>query len=169
MRWLLIVCMLIIAGGCQRKPPADENRRVATVWRIIDGDTVEMLDGQTVDLAFIDAPEINQPYGVESTFALAQILRPGDAVLIETIYGGKIPEVVLYHEQMEINYLMVRGGHAWHCIKGRQLSCWWDLQSRSDAERYTNAELNALRDRLGLWRGQNQTPPWEWREKNKSE
>lgn len=126
------------------------------VVRILDGDTVEVLDmnKQThrVRLANIDAPERRQAFGEVSRQALATMAyrqrvevldRGGDQ------YGRRIGVLTL--NGRDLNAAMVAQGMAWVYT------------------RYNNdhtlppLEKKARMARLGLWADKSPTPPWEFR------
>ncbi len=150
------ILLALILAACQH----GETRDIETIWRVVDGDTVVFLDGSKARLAWIDAPEIKQPYGVEAMFALADLIPPDTKVLViehgKDRYGRRI--VTLYKEQVDVNFLILRGGWAWHYVKYAR-----DGQSKDDFIRYSEAESQAIRDRLGLWRDKHPVAPWNWR------
>lgn len=132
---------------------ADYNAKVV---KIIDGDTIKILTDEnrliTIRLYGIDAPEKLQPYSK----AAKKILNEKIAAKIVTIkdfgsdrYKRRVAKVFLDGE--DIDKFMVRNGYAWAFTK----------YSRD----YTDDEEYAREHKFGLWRGKEQTPPWEFRKK----
>jgi endonuclease YncB( thermonuclease family) len=67
-------------------------------------------------------------------------------VLAKIIYDGK-----------DINLFQVSSGYAWHFKRYQK------QQSPLDRELYSEAELNAQKNKLGLWGEKNPVAPWKWR------
>ncbi|NCA90559.1 MAG: nuclease, partial [Gammaproteobacteria bacterium] len=67
-------------------PPAHADTLVGTVVRILDGDTVEVLDvhkrTHRVRLAGIDTPESKQPFGAKSKRVLSSLVG-GETVAVD--------------------------------------------------------------------------------------
>ena len=97
----------------------------ATVERIVDGDTVELL----VDLGFkirvswvirlagINAPEKNTPEGKDALTYLASLIPPGTGITLHSIKDhqekyGRYLGVLVDARGQDINYLMVATRHA---------------------------------------------------------
>jgi micrococcal nuclease len=138
------------------------------VMQVKDGDTIVVLPeegGQVVTcrLYGIDAPEtshprfgkIGQPYGEEASRELKKLIL-GQSVQVKTTgqktYGREL--CIINKDRKDINLEMVRRGMAWayrHYLK------------RPYASEYIEAESEARAKRLGLWKDNNPTPPWEFR------
>jgi endonuclease YncB( thermonuclease family) len=130
----------------------------AKVIRIIDGDTMEVLYKNTpvkVRLAHIDCPEKrgSQPFGSNSKKALSDLCFGQDVV----VYGEKYDR---YHrliatvrniKKQIVNQEMIRQGMAWH------------FKKYSTDPIYANLELQARKNKIGLWKDPNPIPPWQWR------
>lgn len=121
---------------------------------IYDGDTLRVnCSGDELKIRFcgIDAPEKNQPGGIESRDYLRGLIGDG-AIALEMVevdrYGRTVGE--LWKGDRLINLEMVKGGHAWvyHQYLG-------NCPSR---EAIAAADQNA---------GLTGTPPWEWRKQNR--
>jgi micrococcal nuclease len=133
----------------------------AQVISVIDGDTVKVLvdHKQTkIRLAFIDTPELKQPYGKRAKKALSDKIF-GKMVLVDHHYDDRYQRSVatLFYESENINLAMVEEGHA------------WVYRYYTKDPEYINAEEFAKRAKLGLWKlskGQ-RMPPWQWRKKSK--
>lgn len=136
------------------------------VKTVYDGDTVVLVGRDTgrikVRLYGIDAPETRkpdrpgQPYGAQAERVLKFKLL-GKEVLAELQdkdqYGRAVAIIRLGNR--DINSEMVSEGMAWayrQYLKGAYVSRYIDLEER------------ARRQRVGLWRDRNPTPPWEFRQ-----
>lgn len=144
-----------------------------TVSRVIDGDTFHLLpessipqnvkvhkDGTvSVRLRGIDAPEKRQPYGEEAKESLESIIG-GKVVKVEVKdidrYGRIAGYVFL--DGINVNLLQVKHGYAW---------AYTEYLDRPYISEFYNAEKEARKQKLGLWKQSNPTPPWEWRKKNR--
>ncbi len=132
------------------------------VGRVVDGDTLYVLDANYKDhkirLAGIDAPERRQAYGLASRKHLLSIVA-GKQVRVEyqkqDRYGRIVGKVLL--DGIDVCLEQVKAGLAWHYKKYQH------EQSAEDRELYADAENKARNERLGLWRENNPTPPWEHR------
>ena len=141
----------------------------AKVQRVVDGDTIYVVDNFgkkfKVRLTGIDAPEKNQTYGLTSTYELTKILinkfvllksKPskGNSYSVDR-YNRVLAKIVL--DGMDVNLLQVSRGYAWHFKKYRK------QQSLIDREAYSDAEFNAKKNKLGLWKEKKPIAPWNWR------
>jgi len=132
------------------------------VIKITDGDTLYALDANhkqhKIRLAGIDAPERKQAYGLASRKHLASIVADKQ-IRIEyqkrDRYGRIVGKVLL--DGIDACLEQVKAGYAWHYKKYQH------EQSLEDQRLYANAENQAREERLGLWRENNPTPPWEYR------
>lgn len=130
----------------------------AKVIRILDGDTMEVLCKNTpvkVRLAHIDSPEKrrSQPFGSNSKKALSDLCFRQDVV----VYGEKYDRyhrliaIVMNNKKQVVNQEMIKQGMAWH------------FKRYSADPIYANLELQARKNKIGLWTDPNPVPPWEWR------
>ena len=141
----------------------------AKVQRVVDGDTVHVEDeaGKNfkVRLIGIDAPEQNQPYGLASTYHLRELLLNKLVLLKSKPKKGKTYSVDRYNRVLakivldgrDINLSQVLSGYAWHFKR------YQNQQSPSDRESYSQAELHAKKNNLGLWGEKKPIAPWKWR------
>lgn len=141
------------------------------VMQVKDGDTVVVSPvngGQffTCRLYGIDTPEIThgkksgQPYGNEAAKELKRLVL-GQTVEITTT-GAKTynREVcIIQKDGQDINLEMVRKGYAW---------AYKQYLKRPHASEHIDAERGAREQRLGLWKNNNPTPPWEFRKRQRS-
>jgi len=141
----------------------------AKVQRVVDGDTVYVEDEAgikfKVRLTGIDAPEQNQPYGLASKYHLSELLLNKFVLLESKPKKGKTYSVDRYKRVLakiildgrDINLSQVLNGYAWHFKRYQK------QQSPKDRELYSQAELHAEKNKLGLWGEKNPIAPWKWR------
>ena len=125
------------------------------VKKVVDGDTVHVLyrdEVYKIRLTEIDAPERDQPYGIDSTIYLKSLLKEGkvDVDISGTDrYGRRLGR--LYWKELDINRDLVSAGYAWV----------YD-QYVTDNSFYEN-QSNARNLKKGLWEDDSPVEPWEWR------
>ena len=141
----------------------------AKVQRVVDGDTIHVKDEAgkkfKVRLTGIDAPEQNQPHGLASTYHLRGLLLNNFVLLESKPKKGKPYSVDRYKRVLakivlngiDINLTQVLSGYAWHFKRYQK------QQSPKDRELYSQAELHAEKNKLGLWDEKNPIAPWKWR------
>ena len=131
--------------------------------RVTDGDTLVVLDATKIQhkicLQGIDAPERGQAFGTKSKEHLSELVA-GKTVVVDyndyDRYQRVLGKVLLSGE--DVNLEQVEAGMAWHYKK------YQSEQSSTDRVKYADAEREARRLKLGLWRDPNPTPPWEYRQ-----
>lgn len=156
-RTLLIFCHLL-AVFCGI---ASAERLTGTVVSVHDGDTITLqteAETKKIRLAGIDAPEIKQPYGIESRDALRQGVL-NQTVAVDTTkldkYGRFVGKVLIDGE--DINLKQVSRGLAWvYTDYIKELAA-------DDRELYRAAESAANDAHIGLWQDELPAPPWEYR------
>ena len=136
------------------------------IYRVIDADTViiESEEGAKykVRLLGIDAPEIKQNYGKESTRYLSSMVLGKALVVIgskKDRYKRLLGKLVL--DGYDINLNLVKNGMAWHYKRYKS------SQNKKDQFLYSNAAKYAEENKLGLWSKNSPISPWQWRENNK--
>ncbi len=132
------------------------------VVRILDGDTVEVLDAaqhtERIRLGGIDAPEKSQAFGTQAKQRLAD-LDGGQTVSVEWTKRDRNGRVVgtLLRADRDVGLQLVRGGYAW----------WYrafaNEQSAVDRVLYAAAELSAQTALRGLWADAQPLAPWDYR------
>ena len=144
-------------------PLAQAETLSGRVVRVTDGDTIVVLDASKVQhkirLTGIDAPERSQAFGTKSKEHLADLVA-GKTVEVDYSkydrYGRILGKVIVKGE--DVNLEQVEAGMAWHYKK------YQGEQSASDRVKYSDAELEARRHKLGLWNDPGPIPPWEYRQ-----
>ncbi|MCE2961574.1 MAG: thermonuclease family protein [Chitinophagales bacterium] len=130
----------------------------AKVVGVKDGDTYVILIDKTqitIRLEHVDCPEKKQAYGqvakqFGSNFCFGKIVK----VLwkgTKDRNGRWIAEIYLLDKCL--NKELVKNGLAWH------------FKKYSKSLEYSNLELEARKNKMGLWKDINQIAPWEWRKK----
>ncbi len=164
MRYFLVLMLFSVEifGALQRTEKLSNKTFTAKVIGIMDGDTMEILYKNSpvkIRLAHIDCPEKRgkQPFGNHAKNALSDLCF-GRTV---TVKGEKYDRykrliaVVTNDKNQNVNQQMIRLGMAWHYKKYSQNPI------------YEKLELEARKNRVGLWKEPNPTAPWLWREKKK--
>jgi len=143
-----------------------------TVTRVIDGDTFHCIpdtvingaklhkDGTiSVRLRGVDAPEKRQPSGMDAQESLKELIGKKTVKLdIKDIDRYGRVAAYVFVNGMNVNLEQVKRGLAW---------AYTEYLDRPYASEFYDAEKQARKQRLGLWKELNPTPPWEWRKKNR--
>jgi len=127
------------------------------ITSVIDGDTykVDRPVGPVVKVRLwgVDAPEFDQPFGVEARdAAIGYISRKTVGVQVEDMnrYGRAVARVKV--RGGNLGRMLVRRGLAWHY---REYA-----PNATELRRLQRQARNASR---GLWSQASPVPPWEWR------
>ena len=168
---LTILSLLLVVNSSNASLPAinaqdqinlKNQTFTAKVIRILDGDTMEVLYQNTpvkIRLAHIDCPEKRgtQPFGSNAKIALSNLCF-GQMVMVQ---GEKYDRykrliaVVINTKKQIVNQEMVRQGMAWH------------FKKYSSDQVYAKLEIEARREKIGLWQDKNPVAPWAWRKVKK--
>lgn len=145
---LIILAGLVSAAGYQLP---------GRVLQVIDGDSLVLeVRGSLyqVELADIDAPELNQPWGaaaadhLNATLAGMFVVVSGE-VANQTVHG----RVVFKGRDVALD--MLRDGLAWSTVA---------IDPRAAFPHpYSAAQRQAHEARRGLWSDKEPIPPWAWR------
>lgn len=119
------------------------------VIKVVGGDALILLDDRgrehSLSLAYVDAPELGQPFGDEAQTALASLVL--NRQVTATVHGAnndrrQLAEVVRQDGQ-QVGLELVRRGLVWHD----------DLAEHTASERarYREASMEAQRQRRGMW------------------
>ena len=155
-KYVLLLCSLFTIN-------AQGAEFIGVISAVHDGDTITLQSEATtkkIRLAGIDAPELKQPYGIESRDALRQDIL-NQQVTVDTNktdkYGRSVGKVSLNNE--DINLKQVRRGLAWvYTDYIKELSA-------EDRELYKAAEKAANDEHIGLWQDEQPVAPWMYRKR----
>ena len=159
--WLLMLFIfLLLACGVNNGDSANKRNYdyQVRVVSITDGDTFRGLTKDKKEIRFrihgIDAPEKKQPFSQKSKQYLSDLIyNKTVGVIVETErdkYGR--PVVWVYTpEGKDVSAEMIKAGMAWH------------YKDYSDDEKYASLEIEARRNRLGLWNDPNPVMPSDLR------
>ena len=124
---------------------------------VVDGDTIKgNVDSKriTIRLVEIDAPEMDQPFGLASKNFLMQLTSNENITFTsegEDRYGRTLGK--LYKNNENLNILMVKSGFAWvyeRYVKNQNLYVYQEVAKSKN---------------LGLWQSKKPIAPWVWRRK----
>ena len=124
-----------------------------TCKRVLDGDTLLLTNGTTVQIWGIDAPEKGQDYADKARAQLEKLTK-GRKLTIEVKdtdqYGRVVGEVKAGGK--DVAHLMVRTGMAWH-----------DEYNAPEAEGLNKSMYGARKARRGLWADAAPVRPYDFR------
>ena len=137
-RYILFLLLVLLVSGCVQ----DETVYVAN---IIDGDTFETAEGETIRLLGINTPEKGEYYYEESTEYLKDLIEHRYVKLTgdetdKDWYGRELRYV--YLEDKFVNVLMLENGYARLYL----------LKDKKYQNIMKYAELDAQDSHLGVWR-----------------
>ncbi|WP_375505225.1 thermonuclease family protein [uncultured Nostoc sp.] len=132
-------------------------RKSAIVTKVIDGDKIMIINDGKIDkirLCGVDAPELNQPLGIQSQANLQGLVDQGNAeVLIAPVnrdrFGFMVAEVSINPNQShnskfkDFSYLQIANGMATFDTKFSQ-GC-------QNMKSIAHIEVKARQQRLGVW------------------
>jgi endonuclease YncB( thermonuclease family) len=128
------------------------------VVKVIDGDSIVLLKNKRqyeIRLVNVDCPEYKQAYGNQARHFTANLVF-GKIVRAEyeskDKYGRLLAEVFL-PDGRSLNRDLVRNGYAWK----------YDRYSNDST--LEELEQQARKNKIGLWKDPDPTPPWEFRRK----
>ena len=138
---------------------------------VYDGDTLRVTDGSKeikIRLCGIDAPEKEQPMGIEARDHLRDLIAQGDGSLIvvpvkRDRYERTVADVFVplagTEEEIHLNTQMVLDGYAYH----------YEQSSSDCPDDYLLArvEERAKASGLGVWVNPDAERPWEYRQRLK--
>lgn len=136
--------------------PVSAGTLAGRVISVHDGDTVtvQVQGGQRfkIRLAQIDAPEIDQPFGLQSKQSLVAMVL-GKSVQVE--------EEAVDRYGRTVGTMFVDGLNVSREQLGRGMA--WAYRRYLHDQALLQVEQSARQARLGLWAEANPTPPWEHR------
>ncbi|HEZ0597199.1 TPA: thermonuclease family protein [Neisseria meningitidis] len=153
----------------RRRASAKSGRSyTGTVSKVYDGDTLHVIDGDgakhKIRMAYIDAPEMKQAYGTHSRDNL-RAAAEGRKVSIRVFdtdrYQREVAQVSV--GKTDLNLMQVQDGAAWHYKSYAK-----EQQDKADFADYADAQIQAERERKGLWKAKNPQAPWAYRRAGRS-
>ncbi len=158
-RLIILLFLYPIFSQCEAEKQDLKNQRFnAKVIRILDGDTMEALYKNKrikIRLAHIDCPESrsSQPFNTQAKKALSDLCFGQNVSIYGDRYDryGRLIAVVFNNKKQIVNQEMIKQGMAWH------------FKRYSKDKFYASLELQARRNKIGLWRDPNSIAPWQWR------
>ena len=151
----------VALGQYQRQAAAQQLSGV--VISVHDGESLRVRDAhgrvQRIRLAFVDAPEIGQAYGMTSRDGLRQRLL-GQQVTVSVLERDRYQRQVaqIWLGDTDISLWQLQQGAAWH-----YRSIAKNKQNSAAYARYRAAEFNARHSRQGLCQQRDAVPPWQFR------
>jgi endonuclease YncB( thermonuclease family) len=145
-----------------------QNLELGKLIKVIDGDGLLVRLNEknlNIRLAYVDAPEHNQEYGLESKQWLEkQFLNTSHVVSIRFIDFDKKHErhiADVFINGCSLSWLMVATGNAW---------AYYEFLTPEVEHCYLEAQFFARKYKLGLWANNwFPTPPWIYRAEEKGE
>ena len=137
--------------------------------RVSDGDSFELKDDENhtlrVRLYGVDAPEGNQRFGRESREHLLDLLK-NTPLRMKAMYKDQYQRTVAIvylcdgkgFDERSVNQQQVQAGMAWvyDSFCKEDVCGTWKIE-----------EALAKKQKLGLWKDEKPTPPWQWRKTHK--
>lgn len=153
----------------RRRASAKSGRSyTGTVSKVYDGDTLHVIDGDgakhKIRMAYIDAPEMKQAYGTRSRDnlrAAAEGRKVSVRVFDTDRYRREVAQVSV--GKTDLNLMQVQDGAAWHYESYAKKQ-----QDKADFADYADAQIQAERERKGLWKAKNPQAPWAYRRAGRS-
>ena len=143
------------------EPQVKEESVEGNVTKVIDGDSIKVRTSEgmeyEVQIEGTDAPELKQPFGKESAAALQKMLGTSKVkVTWQKKDNFERPLAQVYVEDKHINSEMIRTGNAWHFKRYNQ------------SKKLADLEIEAKKEKLGLWGTDNPQAPWDYRKENRA-
>lgn len=136
----------------------------ARVTEIVDGDTLKVTmkgSGQTIRIACIDAPEMEQaPFGQQAKDVLTGLMKVGVKVYLDikdTDRYGRLVSEVKSKKGFNYGLAMVRSGYSF---------VYEEYASQCDDKLLMKAEVASQADSAGLWSIPDLIKPWDYRNSN---
>lgn len=156
-----VVFSWAIATLCLTSAVRADDSVEGKVTKIIDGDSILVKDAKDVEyevqLEGIDAPELKQEFGKESSEALSKLIKDKSVKLTwksKDNFERLLAQV--YVDESHINAEMLKTGMAWH------------FKRYNKSEELAKLETQAKEAKKGLWAKESPTAPWDFRKENRS-
>lgn len=151
--------LFLLPGILWAAPPQSV---VGFIIKVYDGDTATLISCEgnmhKIRLAKIDAPELKQDFGKESKLCLSnKILNQRVHVTIfeKDKYRRDVGEI--FKDSKSVNTMLVDEG------------CAWVYEAYNQDDSLVSLQVKARLLRRGLWELPAPTPPWVWRNLQKSD
>ncbi|MBP0016516.1 MAG: thermonuclease family protein [Cyanobacteria bacterium SBLK] len=134
---------------------------------IVDGDTMRVTCGDrelTLHICGVDAPEIEQPLGIEARDYLRSLLSEEETILVSAFDRNAEGDLIAHVTAGDAEFIhekMVRSGMAWYDEKFSEICPASGLLAI--------AAKSAKAGKLGVHGDPNAVTPWEWRETRESD
>ena len=168
----LFFCLFTYSAAAQKKIKDAEGRKdlelitsgtfpersvTGKVTNVHDGDSCTVMDKDKREYKFrlsgIDAPELNQVFGMQSKKNLSALIS-GEKVTVVfdkvDFYGRYVGKILV--RGVDANLEQIKAGFARHYKK------YANEQPENDRKTYADAELKAREEKKGLWAIASQTP-----------
>lgn len=156
----LYLCVFVGLLLCTCALPAADFQLTGQVTRVVDGDSLELDVRGTryrIELADIDAPEINQPWGAVAADELRKAAVGRFAVVAQSTLGqGNVMTGRVEIGDRDIALDLLYAGLTWTTLPPTDPAIEY-------AHPYPAAEQEARLAHKGLWSDDKPVPPWEWR------
>jgi len=128
------------------------------VFRIVDGDTIEVLLNEQpirISLHGIDCPDRKQAYSAAAKRFTTELVfqKEVEVVVVDQDQLGRISGEVFLPDGRNLNQELVRSGLAW-----------WHREQAPDDGKLEALEKAARKSKKGLWDDPHPVPPWDYRE-----
>lgn len=151
-----LVCILLF-GSLLSIAECFAQKFQVKVVKISDGDTFVGLNRDNLQIKFriwgIDAPEKKQAFGTKSKDYLSTLIF-GKNIIVDVQKQdswGRYIAYVYTPDNKDVALEMLNAGMAWHYTKFDQ------------SEKYHNAEVKAMNNKVGLWVDSRRIAPWDFR------
>jgi endonuclease YncB( thermonuclease family) len=157
-------CIRMEESSIKINPPiyntfkSDKKYIEGKVIRIADGDTFTMVFENGFDVRVrlngIDSPEKKQAFSKRAKQTLSELIYNKEVKVYyesKDRYGRVLGDVFV--NNLNVNREMIKRGMAWH------------YKQYSDDETLAQLEVEARRNKSGLWADPNPVAPWEFRKK----
>ncbi len=142
----LVVVSLVFAAGCVTQYTSlSQSKESAVVARVVDGDTLELENGDRVRILGINSPEKNNFYYQEAKDRMVELVE-GKQITMEKGDDdkdryGRLLRFVFVGDEF-VNLQMVKEGYA---------SVYLMPQGSKYYDEFSDAELGAKKNKVGIW------------------
>lgn len=161
-KWIVgvVLGLAVVFGGSNPAAGDQDSPWTGRVVAVYDGDTLLVRRGRSrvmIRLHGVDAPEWEQRYGPSAGNFVANLLLYEDVTIhpvVRDFYDRTVALVELEDGRV-LNEVLLDRGYAWVY----RSYIWGSMRYR-----YLDKERDARDDHRGLWRDDDPTPPWRYRQ-----